>query len=159
MPDYNIYIHANFQGSGSKTKPFSASKESATKTSDSSDNGETAASIINTVSNPDSLVSKGVSAITKAIPYVAVSMAVIGLVDKTVSTVQQFQAIHSGNYYGVTQYNNFKTILGATFRPFSTSLNYLKYQETIKVERQRIELNQELLGNSVVNTRITGRTV
>ena len=159
MPDYNIYLHAEFGGSGSKTKPFDSSKSSATSTKDSGGNGETAASIINTVSNPDSLVSKGVGAVAKAIPYIAVAMAVIGLVDKTVSTVQQFQAIHSGNYYGITQYNNFKTVLGAAFKPFSTTLNYFKYQETMKVERQRIELNQGLLGESVVNRRFTGRTV
>ena len=159
MPDYNIYLHAEFGGSGSKTKPFDSSKSSATSTKDSGGNGETVASIINTISNPDSLVAKGVSTVAKAVPYVLVAMAVIGLVDKTVSTVQQFQAINSGNYYYMTQYNNFKTTLKAAFRPFSTTLNFIKYQEEMRVQKERLQLNQELLGDSIINSRSTGRMV
>lgn len=160
MPDYNIYIHSDPNTNGDKTKPWKSDRTpTAPKESDDGDNGKTVANILNTASNPDSLVAMGISKLTKLIPYVAVAYAGLYLIDKTISTVQTFNAIHSGNYAGQIAYNNFKATLGATLRPFSTTINYFQYQEQMKVQREKAELNQSLLGESVINSRFGGRGV
>lgn len=160
MPDYNIYIHSDTTQGSNPTKPWTQSTKKATSPKDDDGgNGEGVAKMINTASNPDSLVAFGVNTALKAIPYVLVAMATISLVDKTVSTVQNFNVIRSGNNYGQVQYNNFKATFSAALRPFSTTLNFFQYQEQTKVQRERLSLSQSLLGESIINSRFGGSGV
>lgn len=160
MPDYNIYIHSDPNTNGDKTKPWKSDRTpTAPKDSDDGDDGKTVANILNTTSNPDSLVALGISKVAKLIPYVAVAYAGLSLLDKTYSTIQTFNAIHSGNQAGVVKYNNFKTTLRACVTPFGTALNGAVYREQIRMERERLTLSQELLGESVINSRFGGRGV
>lgn len=158
MPDYNIYIHSDPSVSdGDRTKPWRSGK-TPTAPKEEGNAGETTANILNTISNPDSLVARGIELVRKGIPYIAVAFAV-KILDNAISTTLNFNAITSGNYSGQTAYNNFKATLSAGLRPFLTTLNYFQYQEQIKVQRQKAELSQSLLGESIINSRFGGRGV
>lgn len=159
MPDYNIYIHSDPNGNSDPTKPWKNGRTATSSKEDGGDGGETAAKVLNTISNPDSLVARGISLVTKAIPYIAVAYAVKHIVDTAISTTLNFNAITSGNYAGKVAYNNFKATLSASLRPFSTTLNYFQYQEQMKVQREKAQLTQELLGESVINSRFGGKGV
>lgn len=160
MPDYNIYIHSDPSiSNGDRTKPWRSGQTPTAPKESESESGQTATNILNTISNPDSLVARGIGLVTRAIPYIAVAYAGKHLIDSAVSTTLNFNAIASGNYSGQTAYNNFKATLSASLRPFSTTLNYFQYQEQIKVQRQKAELSQSLLGESIINSRFGGRGV
>ena len=156
MPDYNIYLHADFNGSSNKTKPFSVSKNSPTKTRDED---QTASTIMQGINNPDSLVSAGVHSAAKAIPYVAVAMAVIKFVDKGINTLLVYDSINTGDFSRINQYNNFKANFRFMMSPFSSQMNYLQTATQRAVQDINTKNNQLLLGDSVINTRVTGRTV
>lgn len=160
MPDYNIYIHSDpSTANGDRTKPWKSGNSPTSPKESGGDEEKQIANIINTAGNPDSLIALGISKVTKIIPYVAIAYATASLLDKTVSTIQTFNAIHFGNQAGIISYNNFKTTFKAAFRPFSLALTNAQYQEQIKVERERVSLTQDLLGESVINSRFGGRGV
>ena len=69
--------------------------------------------------------------VTRAIPYVAIAFAAFSLVDKTVSTIQNLNAINTGDFSGQVAYNNFKTTLRAGLQPFSVTFNYYQYTQQI----------------------------
>lgn len=159
MPDYNIYIHSDPSTSnGDRTKPWK-SGQTPTAPKEEGNSGETVANILSTISNPDSLIARGIGFFTKAIPYIAVAYAGKHLIDSAINITLGFNAISSGNYAGQISYNNFKATLNAGFRPFSTTLNYFQYQAQMKAQRERVQLSQELLGESIINSRFGGRGV
>lgn len=157
--DYNIYIHSDPTAEGSKTSPFTFSGRSNTQPKDSESGGADVSSYINAAANPDSLVQKGVGTIAKAFPYVAVAMAVIKIADKGATTVMTINATNTGDFSTINRYNNFKATLRFTMSPFSSQTNYLQNISQGAIKDIRNRMNQTLLGDSVINSRVTGRTV
>lgn len=159
MPDYNIYIHSDPSiSNGDRTKPW-RSGQTPTSPKDKDGSGEVVSEILNTASNPDSLITRGVGVVTRAIPYVAIAFAAFALIDKTVSTVQNLNAINTGDFSGQVAYNNFKTTLRSGLQPFSVTFNYYQYTQQINATRKRAELSQSLLGESIINSRFGGTKV
>lgn len=158
--DYNIYIHGEPSSERSQTSPFRfGSGNNPTQPKSDAFQSADVSNIINTASNPDTMVHQGVGALSRAIPYVAVAMAVIKVLDKGVNTILTYDAIDNGDYSRINKYNNFKAQVKFTLSPFTSQLNYLQNITQRGVQDIRVKLNQTLLGDSVINTRFTGRTV
>jgi len=150
MADYNIYIHSDqSNGSSSKTSAWNSDMKPSDETS--SWEGK-AQQVIGYAQNPDSLVSKGISTIARAIPAVAVAFAVVKLVDKVITTSNSFISTESGDYRSTTIYSNFKGLLKTTLTPFSTTINYLQGEQALRIENRSREQYRELLGDSIINS-------
>lgn len=157
MPDYNIYIHSDTSGSGKKKTTAKDKKSSASKTTPKESKAlQYTTEAINTASNPDSLVSKGVGAVAKAVPAVAVAFAVAGLVDKVATTIISFNTINTGDFSAQIGYQNFKSAIGGILRPFSTTLNYALSVREANVNQRRVNEQMRLLGDSVINNNNYG---
>jgi hypothetical protein len=158
--DYNIYIH-NVAGKGGKTSQTKAwgngSSSETTSWNDKEESTE-ALSVIRNISsvasNPDSLISAGVGAIAKAVPWVAGAMIVASMVDKTISTVESFVSTETGDYRFGTQYSNFKRTFSNILSPASTVLNVLRTEQSIYLARKRNEQTAQLLGDISINNLV-----
>lgn len=152
--DYNIYLH-NVESTekNDPTKPWTSSSEANTNFQDKLAKGITKG--IGIAENPDGIVSgavsKGMGALAKVFPWIAVAYAVLKLTDKVISTANTFITTETGDYRFATQYNNFKAGLGACFRPVSTTINYLQFEQRIRIENKRLSMERELFGDSLVN--------
>ena len=149
MPDYNIYIHiAESTSQQSPTKPWNAEdRESPTASwQDRFVQG------INVAENPDMLVSKGVSAVSKAVPAVAVAMLIVKFMDKVATTAIEGYTTETGDYRANYAYNNFKASVGVVFRPFGTVINEFKAQRQFAINDEKRRLTRELLGDSIINS-------
>lgn len=148
--DYNIYIHSS---SSSKSKdPTKAWKSSSG--GESSFEDKFTREIQRTsgiMQNPDSIVQGAVNKVMKAVPYVAAAYAVLKLTDAVISTANTFITAETGDYRFDTNYNNFKAGLNACFRPFSTTINYFKIEQQIRLENNKKAANRELFGDSMIN--------
>lgn len=154
MADYNIYIHnldgGNGGGSG-KTTPWSDGEGNETTPW-----RPQPMEVINTAQNPDSLISKGVSFVAKAIPAVAIAMAVVKLCTQVTDTVTSFVTTESGDYRWQTNYENFKNVVRRVFTPFSSTISDLQNQQRIRIENTKREQQRALFGESVIDTGIYG---
>lgn len=158
MPDYNIYIHSDLSSSGSSpTKPWSKSKSSSTNPWDSDDNYSS--NILKEVSkangvimNPDSLISTGIGALTKAVPWVALALVLVKSVDNVASFCINYNTLETGDYRDSIAFSNFKANMGWILKPFSTSWNELQAQNKYRVDNYKKDQQRSLLGDSVINT-------
>lgn len=148
--DYNIYIHnAESVESSDPTKPWASSSNKEGNFQDNFTRGIQKATSI--LQNPDGLVQSAISKGMKALPWVAAAYAVLKLTDSVISTANQFITAETGDYRFATQYNNFKAGLSACFRPFSTTINYFKVEQQIRLENNKKAANRELFGDSMIN--------
>ena len=150
--DYNIYIHGDVSGTGeSQTTPW---KPSETTESGGFQSSKLAGKIIkgiNVAQNPDGLVSQGMGAVAKALPWLAVAYAVLKLTDSAITTATAFYTTETGDYRFSTQYANFKAGVHAVLRPISTSINYARQAQQIRIDNQRKSASRELLGDDIIN--------
>lgn len=159
MADYNIYIHAPFGGSGefSQTKPWKSEEGGGSGlttpfTGESNQAVKSAFGALSKFSNPDSLIGMGVSAISKAVPWIACAMIVLSITDKVITTSLDFATVESGDYSVQIGLANFKQNVSNLIRPFSSSLNYFKNEQQIRIQNQRRTMQRELLGDSIINS-------
>ena len=102
--------------------------------------------------NPDSIISKAVTAIGKAFPIVAAAYAVVQLVDSAVTTNIQFNELKTGDYKWGVHYQNFKTGINIGLHPVSSTIQNLKNQQQWERENYRRAQERDLLGDSVINS-------
>lgn len=155
MADYNIYIHSASDESGTSGTPTTAwSKDNEGSSSKSNTSGWTnkATQAIGFVQNPDALISKGVGAIAKAVPWVAVAYAAVKLGTKAADTYYNFEVLNTGSYTGQMAWNNVKIAFRAGLTPFSTTMQYIYSSQQMRIENQKRQLNRELLGDSEINS-------
>lgn len=158
MPDYNIYIHSAITSDSSHpTKPWSSSKSSATNPWDSDDNfasrfksGVEKASGV--MMNPDGLISQGIGALAKAVPWIAIAIIVSKTISTVVSTAMNYNSLETGDYYSTIEWDNFKANLNWVFKPISTSWNELQARNRYRVDDYRKDRQRALLGDSVINS-------
>lgn len=91
-----------------------------------------------------------ITSLAKAVPYVAIAMAVVKTVDKFTSTYLDFQSGYSGNYTASLNYSNFKAAIGAITSPVSAIINWQKSVMEANLDHERKEQERILLG---ANTR------
>ena len=148
--DYNIYLHdTESVESSDPTKPWTSSSDGKSNFEDNFTRGVQKATGI--MQNPDGIIAGAVGKAMKALPYVAAAYAVFKLTDAVITTANQFITAETGDYRFETQYNNFKAGLSACFRPFSTTVNYFKVEQQIRLENNKKAANRELFGDSMIN--------
>lgn len=156
MADYNIYIHSAISSStGDATKPWWGSNPFiSTKNSD-----DIASQVLNgvqktsnTIMNPDSLIQRGVSAIAKAVPWIAVVYAVIKIGEKIIDTATDYTSMETGDYRSKVDFQNFKANVRRFFMPFSSSINAFRNEREYAIQDEKKRESRILLGDSVINS-------
>lgn len=152
MADYHIYIHSEMGRASSPTKSWNS--ESGKNSVSDTNSWQTAnakfSRVANTIQNPDSLVSGAVGAAAKAIPAVAIAYTAIKLVDYTLTTINSFATIQTGDYRFQTSYGNFKASINAGLHPFSTLMTELKRNTQISVNERRLSQERALFGDEEI---------
>lgn len=147
--DYNIYIHGD-TSSNNKTSPWKPSESSDSDGFSSSNLTSKTQSALNYAQNPDSLISKGVGALAKALPWVAVAYAAIKVADSVTFTTMSFYSMETGDYRSTVKYNNFKAGVNALLRPVSTTINFFKTQTQIRVDNEKKAATRELFSDDII---------
>lgn len=153
MPDYNIYIHSatNLGGQENPTKAWSREKTQQTDawTNDYSGYQE---SYNDNNGITDELKNKGISALAKAVPAVAIAIAIYKTAVKVVSTIEPYITRESGDYRFQTGLNNYKAGSSMIFNPSSTVLNAMSYFQEVRIFNKGQEQQRLLLGDSFINS-------
>ena len=150
--DYNIYIHDSTGGSTTKrTKAWLGGNMSKTSQVSNGDAIKFASNVISKISNPDSLVNEGVSAVAKAIPWVAIAFAVVSAAARITDEITDITTMTTGDYSGKRDWNNFKTVMTMPLQPFSTALGVFKSYKQVEVTNLKREQQRLLTGESITN--------
>lgn len=156
MADYNIYLHSTDNvGGSSPTTAWNnegADANSAFTGSQTSAWTSKAQQAIGAVGNPDSLISKGIGAVAKAVPWVAIAYAIIKVGTFVLDTCFDFQALHSGDYSNLRTWNNMTTIVKNSFTPFSMTISGIKAMQSSDIDNTRRRMNREMLGDAEINS-------
>lgn len=155
MADYHIYLHTDAPtSSGNQTKPFQ-NKE----TTGGEDNFLPKASQVYGTAKGivgGNGLNMGVAALSKVAPWVAVVVAIAKVGDKVLSTGFAHQEEYKGNYKNNVNYNNFKSMLGATFNPVGVGYSLIKQQYEIEKYNLAIQQQNKLIGNSILQNMKAG---
>lgn len=147
--DYNIYIHGD-TSSNNKTSPWKPSESSDSDGFSSSNLTSKTQSALNYAQNPDSLISKGVGALAKASPWVAVAYAAIKVADSANALASSFYAMETGDYRYAIGYSDFKAGVNALLKPFSTTINFFKIQTQTRINNEKKAAARELFGDDII---------
>lgn len=151
--DYNIYIHDNTSGSSSSnTQPW---KSGSKQTEPWQEVTGEAKQILDTASNPDSLISSAISGLRAINPKVAVavmaSIAVVATADKIFTTHATWLATETGDNRGLLAQQEFHTTIRNIMNPYSATINHLRALQSYRIQNQRQAMNKILLGDSLDN--------
>lgn len=167
MADHNIYIHAIGTGSATNQNPtipwsqresggaFSQTQSQSTG-SNFEGQGMNAAKAITKAAgyaqNPDSIVSAGVAALVKVLPWVAAAYAVVKVGVSITDNVLDFQALETGDYRDQVNWLNFKQVINNIFHPVSTLVQAHKTNIQWANQNYKAKQQRDLLGDSVINS-------
>ena len=159
MADYNIYIHdaTTSQDTQIPTKAWKGNT-SQTNASQGSEVAKQVSEFASKASNPDSLVSAGVGALAKAVPYVAAALVVVSAATKLTDAIIDSTTMVSGDYRVNVKWQNMKNTTNILLRPFSTVLESIKMQMEIMLENQRNQQKALLIGEEVTNAPLSIRS-
>lgn len=146
--DYNIYIRS-VEGGGyqNPTMPWD-NRESPTMPW----RPEGMSKVVSTLSNPDSLVSMGIGAIAKAVPYVAAAIIVAKAAQSVYSNIIiPHETMVTGDYRRSVAYANFQNEMHRIFSPFSHQVQTQKARLEMKIEDAKRAQNRLLVGDSELN--------
>jgi len=151
--DYNIYIHDNTSGSSpSNTQPW---KEGSKQTEPWQEVTGEAKQVLQTASNPDSLISSAISGLRAINPKVAVavmaSIAVVATADKIFTTHATWLQAETGDNRALLQQQEFHTTIRNIMNPYSATINHLRALQSYRIQNQRQAMNKILLGDSLDN--------
>ena len=148
--DYNIYIRSlDGGGSANPTTPWKMGQETQTTSWQAPDARE----VISTIANPDTLVAKGVGAVMKAVPWVALAFAVVKGAQSVYSDIiLPHETMLTGDYRQSVAYSNFQNTMHQIFAPISHAVNYQKAKLEMKIENDKRTQNRLLLGDSELNS-------
>lgn len=153
MPDYNIYIRSvSTGGTSNPTQPWTSSTQNEnvsweTKEQDTEDGGMSFSQL-----TPMGLISKGVSAASKAIPWVAVAVVVAKASQMIVNTALDFKTISTGDYQQSFVYSNARNQLRAMLSPFSAVYQEVRQKVVDEIDMDRRIKTLGLLGDSTINS-------
>ena len=145
---YHIYLHSNEGNSlASNTQPKSAEESmgGAFSVKSAFKGAQQFAS-----SGFSSTINTGVSALSKAVPAVAVAVIAAKVIDSVLETGFKHLQSYTGNYQYSMGYNNFKTVVGYIINPVSL----LKKSMELHFEQQKFNDKQKeyrtLMGESTI---------
>lgn len=161
--DYNIYIHStDNSNNGSMTIPWGSATQQNSPTAawvspEEKDSGGSGESF--KMKSPSQLLQMGTSALEKAIPEIAIAMAIVAVANKAFNTAEKvidaalpFYVAETGNYYQNIVWENIKNTVNVIKDPFGTTYNILRARQTTRLENQRRTMQREILGDSMINT-------
>jgi len=153
---YHIYLHNVGGGeSSSPTKPRKSSKKTTKpKLEEDTDFSGVIKQVGGFIQNPDSLIGAAKSAVVGvatagvvgAIGYVAYQ---IGM--KVATSAVELQSTITGDISGQIALGNFNNAVGFMFSPISSTVSIMSEKVRINQQNERARLNQQLLGDSVIN--------
>lgn len=149
--DYNIYIHDNTSGSSSSnTEPW---KSGSKQTEPWQEGTGELNKVLQTASNPDSLVSSVISGLKAIDPKVAVAVmtavAVVSTADKIITTQAGWLATETGDNRQAILMQEYHTTINNIMRPYSSLVNNLRAIQNARLQNQRQEMSKMLLGDSL----------
>ena len=152
MPDYNIYIHSVSTGTSSNpTRPWTTSTENPNVSWQPEQDGEDSGMSFSQLS-PMGLISKGVSAVSKAVPWVAVAIAVAKGCEMIANTALDFKTLSTGDYQQSFIRSNLRNTTKAILPPFSTIYQEVRQKIVDDIDRDRSIKTLGLLGDSTINS-------
>lgn len=148
MSDYHIYLHSNEGNSlASNTQPKNV-EESMGGVFSAKAAFMGAKQFMS--SGFSGVINTGVSALTKALPIVALGVIAVRETDKILTTGFHHLESYMGNYQYSMEYNNFKTIVGSIINP----VGYLKKSLHLHYEQKKFNDKQReyrtLMGESYI---------
>lgn len=150
--DYNIYIHSiQDGGSPSPTTPWKPENKEGEGTMPWKKAAET-------VSNPSSLVSGPMGALSKAIPAVAAAYVAVKIGQKAYALGVELSTIQTGNYTAKVEMDNIRNVFSWIVSPYSHALSYYKAQQQFAIEDAKRAQDRALFGDATLN-RYTRRGV
>lgn len=149
--DYNIYIHDS-TGSSSQTEPW---KAGASQTQPWGQGAGDFQKVLETASNPDSLIPsfspQMIAKLGKLGVAVACAYAVVKVADKVASEYASWLQVETGDSRANLQLQEFHTTIRNMSNPFSTAINYIKAEQSYRVQNLKQAQNKLLLGDSLDN--------
>lgn len=154
--DYNIYIHGGDGGGDSIASKFipMEAQDKGSSISDKFMSGfQKAQKTLQMISNAGQTA---LNAASKAIPWVAVAVAIAKTLDKIATF--EFDAIenYGGNYTYSVNYNNFKKGLSYVFNPVNIGTTWFKTMLENQKKNVEIEQQRTLIGSSTLKNRGVG---
>lgn len=151
--DYNIYIHDNTSGSSSSnTEPW---KTGSKQTEPWQEGAGELNKVLQTASNPDSLIPsfspQMIAKLGKLGVAVACAYAVVKVADKVASEYASWLQVETGDSRATLQLQEFHTTIRNISNPFSTAINYIKAEQSYRVQNLKQAQNKLLLGDSIDN--------
>jgi hypothetical protein len=153
MPDYNIYIRSvSTGGTSNPTQPWTSSTQNEnvsweTREQDTEDGGMSFSQL-----TPMGLISKGISAASKSIPWVAAAIVVAKASETIVNTALDFKTITTGDYQQTFIRANMRNAIRSGLSPFSTAYQEIRQRVVDEIDRDRRIKTIGLLGDSTINS-------
>lgn len=149
--DYNIYIHDNTSGSSSSnTEPW---KSGSKQTEPWQEGSGELNKVLQTASNPDSIVSNVIGGLKEIDPTIAVavmaSVAVVATADKIFTTHATWLQAETGDNRALLQQQELHTTIRNIMSPYSATINHLRALQSYRIQNQRQAMNKMLLGDSL----------
>ena len=161
MPmDYHIYLQSKQSASVSeKTVPFELRGEEAQSTSDSiapfiSKGLSTAQQVANT--GFGTAVNAGVSALAKAVPWVAVAVALVKITDKILTTTFTNIESYTGDYTHSVKYSNLKNGFSIAINPLGLAKRMIERNFEFDANNKKINAERLLVGQATLRNMDRG---
>ncbi len=150
--DYHIYLHSEEQSTlASNTQPKDDALGGAFKPTnfmkDIKQFGKSGFS---------SFINTGVSNLSKALPIVGTVVAAGAVTNKVLTVGFEHLSNYTGHYEYSMGFNNFKTTISHVINPIGYVKQLVHRQFEINKQNQEIELQSQLLGETVFSTKKVG---
>lgn len=144
--DYNIYIHDKTSGTQKPTEPKPGGGDfTAAKTQNNQ-------SLLGFGSMADANVGKMLSSAATGLAVIAVVKKAIEITDKVVGVVEPFITRETGDYRFNVAYGNAKALFNTVTNPRQAVMNYLTYQQELRIYNRKREQEALLIGESYTNS-------
>ena len=149
MADYHIYLHSEggAKSSSNQTKPFSQKQ-----TEESGGGFQTTAKTFESASSTakDGATSVGVAALAKVVPWLAILIAAVNVVDKVLTAGFAHQEEYTGYYKNNVAYNNFKTGIHNIIHPIQYAMSEIHNRKQFDKKNKEIAQQNRLIGSSIL---------
>jgi len=104
-----------------------------------------------TIGAIESPASSAISAVTQAVPYVAVALIAVATAEKVVSTAGQFASLQGDNSLSMG-YANYSKMKSAILNPIEFGISYALQEQRIMAQNMTQSQLRDLAGDSSSNT-------
>lgn len=149
MADHRILVEIT-QTKGAKSATPGAVPANDTATAPDKDSATETLGIHQIVAMAKNPLGAAESAVTKWFPWMAAVIAAAVVVNKVITTANDFASAESGDYRAKMEYDNFKTRFGLSMSPM-TIISGLKQEQNTALANKTIAQQRVLMGEADVN--------